>query len=70
MLYGADLPGRTIIQSLEDARRTLRRMKAIGAFSVKSYMQPGRNQRQWILQAAREEGMLVAPEAAETSSWT
>jgi hypothetical protein len=37
-------------------------MKAFGAFSVKSYMQPGRNQRQWILQAAREEGMLVVPE--------
>ena len=62
VLYGADLPGRTIIKSLDDARRTLRRMKAFGAFSVKSYMQPGRNQRQWILQAAREEGMLVVPE--------
>ena len=62
VLYGADSPSRTVIQSLEDARRTLRRMKAFGAFSVKSYMQPGRNQRQWILQAAREEGMLVVPE--------
>ncbi len=62
VLYGADLPDRTIIKSLDDARRAVRRMKAFGAFSVKSYMQPGRNQRQWILQAAREEGMLVVPE--------
>jgi len=62
VLYGADSPNRTIIKSLADARKTLRRMKAFGAFSVKSYMQPGRNQRQWILQAAREEGMLVVPE--------
>jgi len=37
-------------------------MKALGAFSVKSYMQPRREQRQWILRAAREEGMLVVPE--------
>lgn len=62
VLYGADLPQRTIVNSLDDARRALRRMKAAGAFSVKSYMQPGRHQRRWILQAAREEGMLVVPE--------
>lgn len=62
VLYGADLPFRTPIRSLDDARKSVRRMKAFGAFSVKSYMQPGRNQRQWLLQAAREEGMLVVPE--------
>ncbi len=62
VLYGADLPSRTIIESLDDARRNLRRMKAFGAFSVKSYMQPGRNQRQWVIRAAREERMLVVPE--------
>ena len=37
-------------------------MKALGAFSVKSYMQPRREARQWIIKAAREEGMLVVPE--------
>jgi Tol biopolymer transport system component/imidazolonepropionase-like amidohydrolase len=62
ILYGADSTDRAIIKSLDDARRHLRRMKALGAFSVKSYMQPKREQRQWILQAAREEGMLVVPE--------
>jgi imidazolonepropionase-like amidohydrolase len=62
ILYGADLPGRAIIHSLKDARHHLRRMKALGAFSVKSYMQPRREARQWIIKAAREEGMLVVPE--------
>ena len=62
ILYGADDPGRAIINSLEDARHHLRRLKALGAFSVKSYMQPRRDARQWILKAAREEGMLVVPE--------
>jgi Tol biopolymer transport system component/imidazolonepropionase-like amidohydrolase len=62
ILYGADLPGRAIIKSLDDARHHVRRLKAMGAFSVKSYMQPRREQRQWVIQAAREEGMLVVPE--------
>ena len=62
ILYGADDPGRAIIKSLDDARHHLRRMKALGAFSVKSYMQPRREARQWIIAAAREEGMLVVPE--------
>jgi Tol biopolymer transport system component/imidazolonepropionase-like amidohydrolase len=62
ILYGADDPGRAIIHSLDDARHHLKRMKALGAFSVKSYMQPRREARQWIIAAAREEGMLVVPE--------
>jgi len=62
ILYGANLPGRALINSLDDARRHLRRLKSLGAFSVKSYMQPRREARQWILKAAREEGMLVVPE--------
>jgi len=62
ILYGADNPGRAIVNSLEDARHHLRRLKALGAFSVKSYMQPRREVRQWIIAAAREEGMLVVPE--------
>ena len=37
-------------------------MKAVGAFSVKSYNQPRRDQRQQIIEAARELGMMVVPE--------
>ncbi|WP_128546790.1 amidohydrolase family protein [Larkinella soli] len=62
ILYGADGDFRTVINSLDDARSHLRRMKAVGAFSVKSYNQPRRNQRQQIIQAARELGMMVVPE--------
>jgi Tol biopolymer transport system component/imidazolonepropionase-like amidohydrolase len=62
ILYGADSPGRSIVKSLDDARHHVRRLKSLGAITVKSYMQPRRDQRQWILQAAREEGMMVVPE--------
>ncbi len=41
-------------------------MKANGAFSVKSYNQPRRDQRQQINQAARELGMLVVEEGGST----
>jgi len=66
VLFGANIPGKAVIESLEDARKHVRRLKALGAFSVKSYTQPRREQRQWIIQAAREESMLVVPEGAGT----
>jgi Tol biopolymer transport system component/imidazolonepropionase-like amidohydrolase len=62
ILYGASGSFRAQINGLEDARKHLRRMKAMGAFSVKSYNQPRRNQRQQVLQAARELKMAVVPE--------
>lgn len=62
ILYGADGDFKAVINSLEDARSALRRTKAYGAFSVKSYNQPRREQRQMVLQAARELEMLVVPE--------
>ena len=62
ILYGAKSPYTAQIDSLDDARSTLRRMQAIGAFSVKSYNQPRRDQRQQIIQAARELKMMVVPE--------
>jgi Tol biopolymer transport system component/imidazolonepropionase-like amidohydrolase len=62
ILYGADGANKSPVQDLDDARRHVRRMKKAGAFTVKSYMQPRRVQRQWVLQAAREEGVMVVPE--------
>ncbi len=53
---------RAPIETLDDARSHLRRMKAVGAFSVKSYNQPRRDQKQKVLQAARELQMMVVPE--------
>ena len=62
ILYGAQGWFRAQIESLEDARTHLRRLKAVGAFSVKSYNQPRRDQRQRVIQAARELRMMVVPE--------
>ncbi len=62
ILYGAAGDFKVEIDSLDDARAHLRRMKANGAISVKSYNQPRRDQRQQILAAAREIGLMVVPE--------
>jgi Tol biopolymer transport system component/imidazolonepropionase-like amidohydrolase len=62
ILYGAQAPIKANIDSLDDARAHLRRMQAVGAFSVKSYNQPRREQRQQVVAAARELGMMVVPE--------
>ena len=62
ILYGAKSPYRADINSLDDAMAHLRRMKAVGAFSVKSYNQPRRDQRQQVIEAARRLNMMVVPE--------
>ncbi len=62
ILYGAAGDIKVEIESLDDARAHLKRMKAVGAFSVKSYNQPRREQRQQVLAAARELQMMVVPE--------
>lgn len=66
ILYGADGDFKAVINSLDDARSNLRRLKAVGAFSVKSYNQPRREQRQQIIEAARELQMQVVPEGGST----
>lgn len=66
ILYGADGDFKAVVNSIDDARSHLRRMKANGAFSVKSYNQPRRDQRQQINQAARELDMLVVMEGGST----
>lgn len=63
ILYGATWPGLTShVDNLEDAKFHIERLKKAGAFSVKSYNQPRRDQRQQLVQAARELEMLVVPE--------
>ncbi len=66
VLYGADGDFKTNINSLDDARSNLRRLKAVGAFSVESYNLPRRDQRQQIIEAARELQMEVMPEGGST----
>lgn len=66
ILYGADGDFKAVVNNLEDARSSIRRTKAFGALSVKSYNQPRREQRQQVIQAAREEGIFVVPEGGST----
>ncbi|MEX0291690.1 MAG: amidohydrolase family protein [Flavobacteriaceae bacterium] len=66
ILYGADGDFKAVINNLEDARSAIRRTKAFGALSVKSYNQPRRDQRQQVMKAARELGINVVPEGGST----
>ncbi|MFY9609184.1 MAG: amidohydrolase family protein [Blastocatellia bacterium] len=66
VLYGADNTEKAVINSYDDAKAHLERLKAAGAFSVKSYNQPRRNQRQQVIKAARELRMMVVPEGGST----
>jgi len=63
ILYGATVAGYTAhVDSLDDAKFHIERLQKAGAFSVKSYNQPRRNQRQQFVQAAREAKVMVVPE--------
>ena len=62
ILYGAEGDFKAVVNNLDDARFAIARTKAFGAKSVKSYNQPRREQRQQIMQAARELGVNVVPE--------
>src|SRR3546814_16800089 len=58
VVYDAESTSFAKINSLEDAREHVRRLKAQGAMSIKNYNQPRRDQRQQVVVAAREENML------------
>ena len=66
ILYGAEGDFKAVINNLDDARSAIARTKAFGAFSVKSYNQPRREQRQQVIQAARELQIMVVPEGGST----
>jgi imidazolonepropionase-like amidohydrolase/Tol biopolymer transport system component len=62
ILYGAETPFKAIVESYDDALSHLRRQKAMGAISIKSYNQQRRDARQMLIKAARELEMLNVPE--------
>ena len=68
ILYGAETPFKALIENYEDALAHLRRMKAVGAFSVKSYNQQRRDARQMIIKAAASCRCSSCPKAARSSS--
>jgi imidazolonepropionase-like amidohydrolase/Tol biopolymer transport system component len=62
ILYGAESEFKAVINSYEDAKTAVFRNQTTGAFSVKSYNQPRRDQRQQVIHAARNLNMMVVPE--------
>lgn len=62
ILYGAESKFKAVINSKADAASHLRRLQAFGAFSAKSYNQPRRDQRQQVIAAAADLGMMIVPE--------
>ena len=67
ILYGAaGADYKANIDNLDDALFHMKRIQAAGGFSVKSYNQPRRDQRQQVLNAARQLGMQVVPEGGAT----
>jgi Tol biopolymer transport system component/imidazolonepropionase-like amidohydrolase len=63
VLYGGQqAPIFAEVNSLADARRQVKRMKAYGARMIKVYQQPRREQRIWFAEASRAEKMLLTAE--------
>ncbi len=69
ILYGAEGSFKAVVNNFDEAMSHLRRLKAVGAFSVKSYNQPRRDQRQQIIEGARSLKMMVVPEGGSTFFW-
>jgi imidazolonepropionase-like amidohydrolase/Tol biopolymer transport system component len=62
ILYGAETNFKAPVDTYDDALAHVRRLKALGAWSVTSYNQQRRDARQMLMKAARELGMNVVPE--------
>jgi Tol biopolymer transport system component/imidazolonepropionase-like amidohydrolase len=61
-LYRGDGPRQNEITSYEIAEQNVARLQSWGAVSVKQYLQPRRDQRQWISDVARKKGLMVTAE--------
>jgi len=62
-LYGAYEPGHTaFVNSVDDARFHMDRLKRVGAFAIKMHHDPRREQYQQIIKAAGEYEMMVLSE--------
>jgi imidazolonepropionase-like amidohydrolase/Tol biopolymer transport system component len=62
ILYGAEGDFKAVINNYDDAKSAVYRNQSAGAFSVKSYNQPRREQRQQVITASRNLGVMVVPE--------
>jgi hypothetical protein len=64
-LYRGDAARQNALSSFEVVQHNVNRLASWGAVSLKQYMQPRRNQRQWVSHAARERGLMVTAEGGD-----
>ena len=64
-LYRGDGARQNELRSQEIADNNVERLSSWGATAVKQYLQPRRDQRQWVAQAARERGLMVTSEGSD-----
>lgn len=64
-LYRGDAARNNDITSYDVAEQNVNRLVNWGATSIKQYMQPRRDQRQWISHAARKRGAMVTAEGGD-----
>lgn len=64
-LYRGDAARQNELSSYEVAEQNVNRLASWGAVSLKQYMQPRRDQRQWVSDAARNRGLMVTAEGGD-----
>lgn len=64
-LYRGDAARQNGLVSYDEALWGIRRLKSWGAVSIKQYQQPRRDQRQWVSDVARDEGLMVTSEGGD-----
>lgn len=64
-LYRGDGGNQNELSSYEVAEENIHRLKSFGAVSLKQYLQPRRDQRQWVTDIARKEGLMVTTEGGD-----
>lgn len=64
-LYRGDGGNQNELSSYEVAEENIHRLKSWGAISLKQYLQPRRDQRQWVTDIARKEGLMVTSEGGD-----
>ena len=61
-LYNGDGARQNELSSYEVAEQNINRLASWGATALKQYLQPKRDQRQWVSDIAREKGLMVTSE--------
>lgn len=64
-LYSGDRGRQNELTSREITEQNVKRLKSWGAVSLKQYLQPKRNQRQWVSDVARAQGLMVTAEGSD-----